>query len=77
MNCIVWVCEGSKGVGAWFGAPNTQRTSSLSRACNWHFVCVHVRSRSHSGTVCCWLVLLRLHALISVIGCACWLVNFG
>ena len=65
MNCIVWVCEGSKGVGAWFGAPSMQRMSGLSLAWHWHFVCGHVHSRSHSGTVC-WFVLLRLPAFVSV-----------
>ena len=29
MNCIVCVCEGSKGVGVWFGAPIMQRMSGL------------------------------------------------
>ena len=53
MNCIVWVYEGSKGVGAWFGAPNGQRMFGLSRACQWHLVFVHVHSRSHYGTMCC------------------------
>ena len=32
MNCIVYVCEGSKGVVVWFGAPNMQRIYGLNLA---------------------------------------------
>ena len=51
MNCTVYVCEGSRGMEIWFGAPIMQRMSGLSPAWHWHLVCVHVHSMSQSGTV--------------------------
>ena len=66
MNYTVWAGEGIRGVEAWFGAPSIQRMSGRSLAWHWHFVCGHVHSRSHSGTVCCWFMLLRFPALVNV-----------
>jgi hypothetical protein len=66
MNCIVYVCEGNKGVGVWFGTPSIHMMSGRSLAWHWHLVCVHVHSMSHSGTVCSWLMLLRLPVFVSV-----------
>jgi len=60
------VCEGSKGVGVWFGDPSLQRMLGFSLAWHWHFVCGHVHSMSHYRTVRCWLMLLRLLAFVSV-----------
>ena len=56
MNCIVFVCEGSKGVGVWFGTPSTYRMSGLRLAWHWQFICEHAHSMSHYGIVC-WLVM--------------------
>ena len=55
MNCI-YVGVGSKGVDAWFGAPNTPNISSLNLAWHWQFVCGHVHFMSHYGTVCSWFM---------------------
>jgi hypothetical protein len=66
MNYIVCACEGSRGVGVWFGTPNTQRMSGLSLAWHCQFVCGHVHSLSQFGMVCSWLMLLRLLAFVSV-----------
>ena len=66
MNYIVYVCEGSKGVGVWVGAPKIQRMSGLSMAWHWHLICGHVHSMSHSRTVWSWLWLLLLPAFVSV-----------
>ena len=56
MNCIVWVGVGSKGIGAWFGAPNMLSISCLNLAWHWQFVCGHVHFMSHYGTVCSWFM---------------------
>ena len=66
MNCTVWVGVGRRGVEVWFGVPIIQRMSGHSLAWHWHVVCGHVHSRSHFGTVCCWFVLLRFLAFVSV-----------
>ena len=66
MNCNVYVCEGSKGMEVWIGAPIMQRMSGLSLAWHWHLVCGHVHSMSHSGTVWSWLLLLLFPAFVSV-----------
>ena len=66
MNCSLYVFEGGKGVGVWFGAPSMQRMSGLSLAWHWHLVCVHVHSMSHSRTVCSCLLLLWVHVFVSV-----------
>ena len=50
----------------WFGTPIIQRMCGLSMAWHWHLVCVHVHSMSHIGTICSWLLLLRLPAFVSV-----------
>jgi uncharacterized SAM-binding protein YcdF (DUF218 family) len=58
INCIVWLGEGSMGVGDWLWAPIMHNMSGFSLAWHWHFVCKHVHVRSHSGTVWSggWLV---------------------
>ena len=66
MNCIVFVCEGNKGVGVWFGTPITHKMSGLSLAWHWQFVCGHVHSMSQPRTVCSWFMLLMLPAFVSV-----------
>ena len=43
-----------------------QRMSGLSMAWHWHFVCGHVHFMSHYGTICCWSMLLKLPAFVSV-----------
>jgi hypothetical protein len=35
MSCIVCVCEGSRGVGVWFGTLNTERMYGLSLTWHW------------------------------------------
>ena len=52
MNYIVCVCEGSMGVGVWFGVPSMQRISGLNLAWHWQLVCGHVHSISQFGTIC-------------------------
>ena len=66
MNYTVYVGLCEMGVEVWFGTPIIQRIYGRSRAWHWHVVCGHVHSRSHSGTVCCWFVLLRFPAFVSV-----------
>ena len=51
MNCTVYVCEGSKGMMVWVGAPIMQRMSGLSLVWHWHLICGHVHCMSQSGTV--------------------------
>ena len=57
MNCIVYVGEGSKGIGVWFGTPSIHRIYGLSLAWHWQLVCGHVHSMSHFGIIvlgsCC------------------------
>ena len=66
MNCMICVGVGSRGVGAWFGAPSTLSIFGLNLARHWQFFCEHVHFISHYGTVISWFMLLRLHALVSV-----------
>ena len=66
MNCTVYVCEGSNGMGVWIGAPIMQRMCGQSLAWHWHLVCGHVHVMSHSCTVWSWLLVLVFPAFVSV-----------
>jgi hypothetical protein len=75
---IVFVGEGTIGVGVWWGAPIIHRMSGLSRAWHWHLVCGMYSSWASRGQFvlgyCCWCYL-RL--LMCNIYCVYWLVMFG
>ena len=80
MNWIVYVDEGSICVCVWCGASSIQRICGLNLAWHWQVVCGHVHLRSRFVTICSGVVLLRLHALVSVKNRVCLLacnVMFG
>jgi hypothetical protein len=66
MNCIIFVCDGARGVGMWLGTPKIHRMFGLSLAWHWHLVCGHVHSMSQYGTICSWILLLVLSAFVNV-----------
>ena len=51
INWIVWLVEGTMGVGVWLWAPIMHNMSGFSLVWHWHFVCEHVHARSHYGIV--------------------------
>ena len=65
--------EGNIGVCVLFGAPSIQRIYGLNLTWHWPVVFGHVHLRSHFGIVCLGVVLLRLHALVSVKNQVCLL----
>ena len=56
MNCIVSVGAGSKGIGAWFGAPSTLSIFGLDLAWHWQFVCGHLWTFYEPYWACLFLV---------------------
>ena len=66
MSCIVCVREGIKGVIAWFGAPSMHMISGIYLAWHWKSVCGQVHSKSHFGTICSWVLSLRLPTFVNV-----------
>ena len=46
--------------------PSAQSMSGLSRALQWHLICVHEQGSSHCGTMLSGEEFMNLHAFIRV-----------
>jgi hypothetical protein len=82
INWIVWLVEGTMGVGVWLWAPIMHNMSGFSLAWHWHFVCEHVHVRSHSGIVLSggWLLwlpaLANVKNLVFLLACSVWVIRW-